>query len=207
MVHTCRYIDYYRFPLSYFAQTIATRAISSLGNCCTHTSANLTSACHSEPTVNDECPRTSSVAGGAPCSFDSGLQSRTRTRRAIDNRSHLDRLLGALARVHEGNPDCGLKVRPSCIIGVCTSTTSEATSKQLFEQIRLGALGSIKERIEPPSPEPSEATTEGVTAECIGIKPWLLRRVSILVVPCALLVVLEDLSYCAHDSVGPGGDR
>lgn len=101
MVRTCGYVDYYRFPLSHLAQTVATRTIPSAGNYCTHTSADLTSARHSEPTVDDEGPRTGTVAGGTLGPFDSGLQACTRTRGTINDRSYLDRFLGALACIHE----------------------------------------------------------------------------------------------------------
>ena len=79
-------------------------------------------------------------------------------------------------------------------MGACTSTASEAASKQVFEYILLGTPGRIKERIEASSRKAGETTPEGVPAECIGIKPRLLRRRSILVVRGSLLVVLEDLS-------------
>jgi len=193
VIRTCRYIDHYRFPLSHFAQTVATRTVPSLGNYCTHTPANLTSTRHSEPTVDDECSRTGSVAGGTLGPFDSGLQSRARTWRTIDNWSHIDRLLGALARFHEGNTDGGFEIRSPHVVGACASTTSEATPKQLLEYIRLGTLGSIKERIKS-SPESGEVTAERVPAECIRIKPRLLGRRSVLVVSGSLLVILQDLS-------------
>jgi hypothetical protein len=80
-------------------------------------------------------------------------------------------------------------------MGPRTSTTSEAAPKQLFEEIRLGTLGAIKERVESSSPEP---TAEGVSAKRIGIKSGLLRCRSVLVVRGALLVVLEDLSLRMH---------
>jgi len=78
-------------------------------------------------------------------------------------------------------------------MGACTGTASESAPKQLLEYIRLGTLG-FKERIEATSPEPGETTPEGIPAECIGIKPRLLRRRPVLVVRGSLLVVFEDLS-------------
>ena len=59
-------------------------------------------------------------------------------------------------------------------MGARASTASKAASKQLLKEIRLGTLGSVKERIESSSSKPGETTTEGVSAKCIGIKPGLL---------------------------------
>ena len=98
LIRTCRYIDYHRLPLSPLCPDH------------TYTSANLTGAGRSEPTIIHECPRAGPVAGGTLGTFDSRLQTRTRVWWTIDNWGDLNRLLGASACIRERNTNGGFEI-------------------------------------------------------------------------------------------------